>query len=89
MTVVQGASGTAIVSVTPLNGFAGTIQLQCTGSTRREFVQLHTGLDHHPRVGESFGIERGCNHVDCDHSRDDGHNAWGSGFVVRVGFLVA
>jgi hypothetical protein len=31
MTVVQGASGTATVSVTPLNGFAGTIQLQCTG----------------------------------------------------------
>ena len=31
MTVVQGAFGTATVSVTPLNGFAGTIQLQCTG----------------------------------------------------------
>jgi len=31
MTVVQGASGTATVSVTSLNGFAGTIQLQCTG----------------------------------------------------------
>jgi hypothetical protein len=31
MTLVQGASGTAPVSVTPLNGFAGTIQLQCTG----------------------------------------------------------
>jgi len=31
MTVVQGASGTATVSVTPLNGLAGTIQLQCTG----------------------------------------------------------
>jgi hypothetical protein len=32
MTVVQGASGTATVSVTSLNGFAGTIQLQCTGA---------------------------------------------------------
>ena len=32
MTVVQGASGTALVSVTPLDGFAGTIQLQCTGA---------------------------------------------------------
>jgi hypothetical protein len=32
MTVVQGASGTATVSVTSLNGFAGTIQLQCTGT---------------------------------------------------------
>ena len=31
MTVVQGASGAASVSVTPLNGFAGTIQLQCSG----------------------------------------------------------
>jgi hypothetical protein len=31
MIVVQGASGTATVSVTPLNGFAGMIQLQCTG----------------------------------------------------------
>jgi hypothetical protein len=31
MTVVQGVSGTATVSVTPLNGFAGMIQLQCTG----------------------------------------------------------
>jgi len=31
MTVVQGASGTATVSVTPLNGFGGTIQLKCTG----------------------------------------------------------
>jgi hypothetical protein len=29
MTVVEGASGTVPVSVTPLNGFAGTIQLQC------------------------------------------------------------
>jgi len=29
--VVQGASGTAPVSITSLNGFAGTIQLQCTG----------------------------------------------------------
>jgi hypothetical protein len=31
MTVVQGASGTAPVSITALNGFAGAIQLQCTG----------------------------------------------------------
>lgn len=31
MTVVQGASGTAPVSITPLNGFAGMIHLQCTG----------------------------------------------------------
>ena len=31
MTVVQGASGTATVSVTSLNGFAGTIQFECTG----------------------------------------------------------
>jgi hypothetical protein len=31
MTVVQGASGTATVSVTPLNGFGGTIQFECIG----------------------------------------------------------
>ena len=31
MTVVQGASGTAPVSITALNGFTGTIRLQCTG----------------------------------------------------------
>ena len=31
MTIVQGASGTAPVSITALNGFAGVIQLQCTG----------------------------------------------------------
>ena len=31
MTVVQGASATAPVSVTSLNGFAGTIQFECTG----------------------------------------------------------
>jgi hypothetical protein len=31
MTVVQGTSGTAPVSITSLNGFAGTVQLQCTG----------------------------------------------------------
>lgn len=31
MTVVQGASGTVPVSITALNGFAGTIRLQCTG----------------------------------------------------------
>jgi len=32
ITVVQGASGTAPVSITSLNGFVGTIQLQCTGA---------------------------------------------------------
>jgi hypothetical protein len=32
MTAVQGASGTALVTVTPIDGFAGTIQLQCTGA---------------------------------------------------------
>lgn len=31
LTVVQGASGMAAVSVTSLNGFAGTIHLQCAG----------------------------------------------------------
>jgi hypothetical protein len=89
MTVVQGASGAASVSVTPLNGFAGTIQLQCSGVPNQSSCNFAQGLDHNPGVGGGIGIERGCNHVDCDHGWHNDHNAWDSGLVVRVGFLLA
>jgi hypothetical protein len=56
---------------------------------RREFVQLHTELDHDPRVGGSLGIERGHHYVDCDHGWHNGYNAWVFGFAVWVGFLLA
>jgi hypothetical protein len=57
--------------------------------TKPEFVQLRKGLDHDPRVGVNLGIERGYNHVDCDHGWHDGHDSWDSGPLLRVGFLCA
>ena len=43
LTVAQGSSGTAAVSIESLNGFAGTIQLECSGAPYKSSCSLAQG----------------------------------------------
>ena len=90
LTVVQGASGTVAVSIGSINGFAGTIHLECSGVPNDSSCNFAQGSITIPASSVTPSTtppsSAGLNHFDRDDSRYNGHNPWDIGFLVWLWF---